>query len=66
MNRSESVDTDSCMALGGLKPGMAQHLCDIPDVSSAFEHQSGNLVTKEMAAPTFVHAGIGKISADLA
>jgi hypothetical protein len=52
----EPVDADVGVALGGLETGVAEHLGDVADVGSSFEHEGGDGVAHEMAAAALVHA----------
>ncbi len=59
----EPFDAHACVALGGVQIGMSEHLGDVPDVGSAFEHECCNGVAEQVAAPVLVDAGGGQVVA---
>jgi hypothetical protein len=55
-------DKGLCSKLGGLEPGVAEHLGHVADVRSALEHQGGHGVSQQVAAAALVDACGGQIS----
>ena len=66
MDVAESVDADAGVALGRFESGVAEHLGDVADVGSAFEHQSRDGVAEQVAAALLVDAGRVEVVADRA
>jgi hypothetical protein len=66
VDSSKSVDTDSRIALSRFKSGVSQHLGDIADIGSTFEHQGRDAVTQEVAATALVDARSRETEAHLA
>ena len=62
MDCAKSLDADPGVALGRLEPGMSEHLGDVTDVRSTFEHQGGHAVAEQMAATSLVDRRSAQIS----
>ena len=49
VNLLEGTDADMGVNLGGVEPGMAEHLLNVADVGSSIEHVGGTGMPQEMA-----------------
>ena len=45
----ELLDVDACVNLGGIQPGVAEHLLDVTQIRAFLQHQGGHRVPKQVA-----------------
>jgi len=66
MDRAQSFNAHPRVTLSRLKAGVTEHLADIADVSSSFEHQGCDAMAQQVAASTLVDAGTHQVATYLA
>ena len=59
VDSTQPLDTDSGVALRCLETSRPEHLGDVSDVRSTFEHQGGHAVTEQVAAASLVGSRLG-------
>ncbi|HVB90575.1 MAG TPA: hypothetical protein VND70_00585 [Acidimicrobiales bacterium] len=54
VHRPKTVDADSRIELGGFQLCMSEHLGDVADIRTSFQHEGGDAVSKKVATSAFL------------